>query len=147
MSNLVVVKASTQFLFALAAFHDINLTSMLQPLLKDLGQVKPISTWLFLLLFIKYNDDRQVEIFQMTKSILFHIIDRLQMMLVKQDTRYQESIPVEIRCLVLSICLHIMSTSLFGSSFSQQENLLFLWYFMNLLLQLMLLSRNWFLGQ
>jgi hypothetical protein len=37
MSNLIVAKASTQFLLAIAAFHNIHLTSMLQPLLKDLG--------------------------------------------------------------------------------------------------------------
>jgi hypothetical protein len=37
MSNFVVAKASTQFLLAIATFHDIHLTSMLQPLLKDLA--------------------------------------------------------------------------------------------------------------
>jgi hypothetical protein len=59
--------------------------------------VKPRSTIGFSrFLLIKFDEAPWVEKFWMTKPTLFDIVEKLQPMPKKQDTKYRKIIPIEI---------------------------------------------------
>jgi len=52
-----------------------------------------------------YEDDKWVENFRMSKSTLFNITNRLQVVLMKQKTHYRKAIFIEIQmaCVVYKL--------------------------------------------
>jgi hypothetical protein len=47
--------------------------------------------------FTKYEDDKWVENFRMSKSTLFNKINRFQVVLMEQGTHYRKAISIEIQ--------------------------------------------------
>jgi hypothetical protein len=59
--------------------------------------VKPRSIiWFSNFLLVEFEEDRWLENFQMNKVMLFSITDRLKVVLQIQNTKYRQSIPIEI---------------------------------------------------
>jgi hypothetical protein len=77
--------------------HNFWLTSNLVVMGFDLGYwVKPWNTtWFFVFLFTKYDDNHWIYKFWMSKSILFEIANQLRL-LIRKDTRYYLGIHVEV---------------------------------------------------
>jgi len=74
-----IVETNTKLFLIIVAFHHLQLQSCLLVLSQELRHwVKSRSTkWFFQFLLIKYDDDRWVKNFKMTKSTLFRIINQL----------------------------------------------------------------------
>lgn len=89
---------------AVAALHSFRLWTSLQFLGDNLGfWVKPRSTtWFSRFVLEEYDDDRWVQLFRMTKTLVFSLADILKPLIVKRDTNYRLAIPVVVRlCCIL----------------------------------------------
>lgn len=78
--------------------HEYRIMCTLSFLFDDLNQwVKPRSlTWFSRFFLTKFNGDRWVEIFWMTKPTLFGIVKKLRPMLKKLHTKHRKTIFIEI---------------------------------------------------
>jgi hypothetical protein len=83
----------------LAALHHFRLCNVFSLFDQELGfWVKPRSTtWFSKFLFGHYDDDKWIQMFRMTKVVVFSLPDLLQPHVEKQDTKYRLAIPVLIR--------------------------------------------------
>jgi hypothetical protein len=81
------------------ALHEYRILFGLSVLFDDLGDwVKPKSTtWFSRFLLTKFDENHWVENFILIKATLFCIVEKLQFLLLKQDTQYTKTIPIEIQ--------------------------------------------------
>jgi hypothetical protein len=87
---------------AVAALHNFRLCNLFSLLDEDLGfWVKPRSTtWFSQFLLNQYGEDRWIQMFRMTKPVVFALSDLLKPHVQKQDTKYRLAIPVLVRVAV-----------------------------------------------
>ncbi len=87
-----------RFVFKLVALHEVQITFPLSMLSIELGYwVKPRSTtWFSRFLLIEFEEDRWLKICHMNKVMLFNIAIDLKPVFQIQNTKYHQSIFVEI---------------------------------------------------
>jgi hypothetical protein len=88
---------------ATATLHSFKLCSLFSLFDEDLGfWVKPRSTtWFSRFLLNQYGEERWIQMFRMTKPVVFALSDLLKPHIQKHDTKYRLAIPVLVHVAVI----------------------------------------------